>query len=183
MEYLQWGPVVGKSTVPIELVNELIKKSDKEVSANHDLAGHLQDQYYYSDTARLWFQEKLKVFINDYYKSDVRFTLDLLWINHMKAGDYNPPHSHSKELSFVLFGDLPPSLAIEAYSSEAASELPGSLNFIYGDLAVSTYNVNHSFFPNKGDFFIFPALTTHYVTPFKSEGTRISISGNISIVR
>ena len=51
------------------------------------------------------------------------------------------------------------------------------------DLAISTYNVQHSFFPNKGDLFIFPALTTHYVTPFKSEGTRISISGNISIVR
>jgi hypothetical protein len=70
---------------------------------------------------------------------------------------------------------------MEAYSSEAASELPGSLNFIYGDLAISAYNVSHSFFPNKGDLFIFPALTTHYVTPFKSEGTRISISGNIVI--
>ena len=32
--------------------------------------------------------------------------------------------------------------------------------------------------PETGDFFIFPTMLTHWVFPFKSNATRISVSGN-----
>ena len=36
-----------------------------------------------------------------------------------------------------------------------------------------------SFFPEEGDMYIFPAWLKHWVAPFKSDCTRISVSGNI----
>ena len=35
--------------------------------------------------------------------------------------------------------------------------------------------------PQPGDFFMFPALLQHWVCPFKSKVTRISVSGNMRI--
>ena len=36
-----------------------------------------------------------------------------------------------------------------------------------------------SHFPEERDMFIFPAWLKHWVSPFKSDCTRISVSGNI----
>ena len=50
------------------------------------------------------------------------------------------------------------------------------------ELADSKILINqHTFFPEVGDFFIFPASLHHYVNSFKCEGERISISGNLVI--
>ena len=38
----------------------------------------------------------------------------------------------------------------------------------------------HDFTPTSGDCFIFPALLTHLVLPFRCEGIRISVSGNLT---
>ena len=49
-------------------------------------------------------------------------------------------------------------------------------------LESSKYHINqHSFMPEVGDFFIFPASLHHYVNHFQSEGERISISGNLTV--
>jgi hypothetical protein len=34
--------------------------------------------------------------------------------------------------------------------------------------------------PKEGDMFIFPAWMKHYVAPFYSDVTRISVSGNVA---
>ena len=36
-----------------------------------------------------------------------------------------------------------------------------------------------SHFPEEGDMFIFPAWLKHWVSPYKSDVVRISVSGNI----
>ena len=36
--------------------------------------------------------------------------------------------------------------------------------------------------PQTGDMFMFPALLQHWVCPFKSKVTRISVSGNLRII-
>ena len=36
--------------------------------------------------------------------------------------------------------------------------------------------------PKTGDFYMFPALLQHWVAPFKSKVTRISVSGNLRIL-
>ena len=55
---------------------------------------------------------------------------------------------------------------------------PGGIQFIYGNgpRDCITYM---SFFPEENDMFIFPAWLKHYVAPYKSECTRISVSGNV----
>ena len=35
--------------------------------------------------------------------------------------------------------------------------------------------------PQTGDFLMFPALLQHWVCPFKSKITRVSVSGNMEI--
>ena len=36
--------------------------------------------------------------------------------------------------------------------------------------------------PETGDFFIFPALLQHWVVPYKTKCTRVSVSGNLTII-
>ena len=36
-----------------------------------------------------------------------------------------------------------------------------------------------SHFPEEGDMFVFPAWLKHWVSPFKSDCVRISVSGNV----
>ena len=50
--------------------------------------------------------------------------------------------------------------------------------FLYGEgnRQAITYQGVH---PKNGDMFIFPAWVKHYVAPFYSDVTRISVSGNI----
>ena len=102
-----------------------------------------------------------------------------VWVNYMKAGDYNPTHIHTGcEFSSVLYTSIPKSLKREAKNHIANSSVPGSISF--------TAFINHSpshfgsvkYFPEEGDFFIFPFDVNHEVFPFKSKGTRISIAAN-----
>jgi len=41
------------------------------------------------------------------------------------------------------------------------------------------FSISHiNLFPEEGDFYMFPASLTHFVSPFTSKGERISISAN-----
>ncbi len=48
-----------------------------------------------------------------------------------------------------------------------------------GDSDKKNSITNNSFFPQEGEMFIFPAWLKHWVFPYKSDVTRISVSGNI----
>ena len=97
----------------------------------------------------------------------------------MKKNEYNPPHDHSDDLSFVIFLDIPEEIKQEQKDYEGQSGGPGSLLFLYGEgnrQAITYQGIQ----PNNGDMFIFPAWVKHYVAPFYSDVTRISVSGNVS---
>ena len=102
-----------------------------------------------------------------------------LWINYMKPGDFNPPHDHSADLSFVIFPKIPPELIEENKKFKGTLQGPGGISFMWGD------SVNHMAIslvhqmPEENDIFIFPAGLRHWVFPFKSNVERISVSGNI----
>ena len=53
------------------------------------------------------------------------------------------------------------------------------MSFLYGEgnRQSITYQSIH---PKEGDMFIFPAWLKHYVAPFYSDVTRISVSGNVA---
>ena len=101
----------------------------------------------------------------------------------MKAGDFNPIHVHGADYSFVLFVDIPKALQKEQKEFEGTSAKPGTLMFEYTQQARPRYaTTGMAIRPEPGDMYIFPALLQHWVAPFKSKVTRISVSGNLRIV-
>ncbi len=105
--------------------------------------------------------------------------LTALWFNYMKQHEFNPPHDHSDQLSFVIFLKIPEEIKKEQEQYKGKSGGPGSLSFLYGDgnRQAITYQ---SILPKEGDMFIFPAWMKHYVAPFYSDVNRIAVSGNVA---
>ena len=71
----------------------------------------------------------------------------------------------------------------EAKEFKGSGAKPGSLLFEFTQQAKPRYaTTGHSVMPETGDFYMFPAMLQHWVCPFKSKVTRISVSGNMRIV-
>ena len=71
----------------------------------------------------------------------------------------------------------------EQEAFEGTSAKPAYLTFEYGlHQRPKWATVGNHVNPETGDFLMFPALMQHWVMPFKSKVTRISVSGNLRIV-
>ena len=106
---------------------------------------------------------------------------EFVWVNYMKKGESNPPHSHTRcNLSSVLYLETPPGLEKEEKEFIGQGFGPGSIYFMIAG-PQPLYNNAFAFSPKVGDFFIFPWSLTHTVAPFKCEGTRISVAANFTI--
>ena len=105
------------------------------------------------------------------------YVLSSLWINHQKPNEFNPPHDHDGALSFVIYLDIPEALKKEHAEYKGKSCGPGGIQFIYGNgpRDAITYM---SFMPEEKDMYIFPAWLKHWVEPYNSDCTRVSVSGN-----
>ena len=188
--FYHWGPFLFHSTMSKELCELMLEEGLKVRGKSdelyvHKLAGHLDEQYKLS---RDKIMPKLAMFLEGYCIGYNKWRggggmkpaakLLSLWINYMKAGDFNPPHSHGGDLSFVAFPDVPEELAKECEAFKGTMRGPGGLSWIYGDGDHTCISVVHQL-PKTGDLYIFPAALKHYVFPFKSPVTRVSVSGNI----
>ena len=113
------------------------------------------------------------------------FDLRSAWINRQKKNEFNPPHTHDDDLSFVLYTEIPDELEAECKNSVSNSPGPGCIVFDFNMPGGSFNNLfltTHAHLPSVGDMFIFPAQLPHWVYPFKTtEGERVSISGNIKL--
>jgi uncharacterized protein (TIGR02466 family) len=152
------------------------------------LAGHLSEEYKITHEKEIfeWLKKYFEAYVTGYQKwkqgENKSSTLKLtsLWINYMKAGDFNPPHNHGGDLSFVIYPDMPEKIIKEnkAFKGRDPREGPGVISWIYGERNNQCINVVNRL-PETGDIFIFPATLNHWVFPFKSKVERISVSGNI----
>ena len=192
--YINWGPYVMKTKMPDYIVKKLKTEGKKtKENYNYKLAGHLDNQYMYPANIQKWFYEEIQPIVQAYRNGHCKFhgieeltvelSADDLWVNYMKAGDFNPIHTHGGDYSFVLFLDIPKQLKKEQEEFEGTSAKPGSLMFEYTQQARPRYATSGTtIVPETGDFFMFPAMLQHWVCPFKSKVTRISVSGNLRIV-
>ena len=111
---------------------------------------------------------------------DRPWTLDDLWINFQQSGEYNPPHNHTGDMSFVIFLQVPKELVreYEQTKDDHNSEGPGVICFQYGERL--PFNISRYWrMPTEGMIIMFPAWVQHYVHSFNSDVERITVSGNI----
>ena len=189
--FLHWGPFVCHyKLLPHELdfLNELEEGDDFKPG----LAGHLKDEYELNSTKVFSI---ILPYLNSYAQGyyDARnqkltngFTLINSWVNRQKKYEFNPPHTHDDDLSFVVYTKIPEGLDEECRSSVSNSPGPGCIVFDFNMHSSAAGNKlflqTHAHLPSVGDMFIFPAGLPHWVYPFKTtEGERVSISGNIKL--
>ena len=192
--HINWGPFVMRTTVPDYIIEKLkVEGKTTKKSYNHKLAGHLNHQFLYPQKVQEWFYNEIHPIIAAYRKGHCKFhgieelNVELsaqdLWVNYMQAGDFNPVHTHGADYSFVLFLDIPKELKNEQEKFEGTSSEPGSLIFEFTQQARPRYaTTGTSVLPSTGEFYMFPAMLQHWVAPFKTKCTRISVSGNIEIL-
>ena len=186
--FLHWGPWVCHYQLSSEEIESLNKLEEGE-DFRKGLAGHLKDEYRL-DKNRVF--TILLPYLNSYAQGvfDYRrvklpngFDLRSAWINRQKKNEFNPPHTHDDDLSFVVYTKVPEGLRKECEEAVHNSPGPGCITFDFNIPGGSFNNLflnTHAHLPSVGDMFIFPAALPHWVYPFKTtEGERVSISGNI----
>ena len=185
-----WGPCIIKLKINDECKKILLEEGAKsKLDFKSKLAGILEHETGYSQEGKDKFvphmanylgvyDQMFQRFINKPYEKKPEYILTALWINYQKQYEFNPPHDHDGKLSFVTYLQIPDELKEEHKNYTGKSCGPGGIQFVYGDgpRECITYQ---SFFPEEGDMYIFPAWLKHWVAPFKSDCTRISVSGNI----
>ena len=191
-QILTWGPCVLKLKITDEFFELLKKESEasvkEELSYTHRLAGIIQKEYKLRDLKII--QPFMKDLVNIYDQvwdkwrnsdkpSKNKYLIKAMWVNYQRQHEFNPPHDHSDDLSFIVYLKIPKEIKEEYDNYKGKSSGPGGISFIYGEgnRQAITYQAH---FPEEKDLFIFPAWLKHYVAPFKSDVERISVSGNLA---
>ena len=209
-QFPYWGPFILEAHIDREFIDLLLSKGrEAKKDARKYLAGKLDKEFYYENYDD-WFFSKFTPYMNLYVESllqyqptaltyllgsetfwfpggdeyDRSWTLDDLWINFQQADEYNPPHNHTGDMSFVIFLQVPKELAreYEQTKDDHNSEGPGVICFQYGERLPFTIS-RYWRMPTEGMIIMFPAWVHHYVHSFKSDVERISVSGNIRFNR
>ena len=169
-------------------------------SYKENLAGAIEQEYRIYESTHLlekFIQEVVPIYwksvgnherANDHHIIRVNEGQKDIWVNFSKKGEYNPLHTHSGLLSFVLWYKMP-------FIIEDENNLPivsgGTLNtgacfqfnFLEmdskGAIGQHTIEADRSY---ENKMIIFPSNLQHTVYPFfTSDGYRISLSGNIEV--
>lgn len=101
-----------------------------------------------------------------------------MWAVSQWAGDFNPLHVHSGDLSGVMYLKIPEGRD-EEYAKEDQHPAIGDIQFIAGTPQAFNRN-NLKIKPHVGDMFVFPAWLHHTAYPFRTPNQeRRSISFNL----
>ena len=189
VDVYNWGPCVTRLKVTDDLVETLLKEGkNNKLDFRDKLAGIIDNETGYSDESKKKVLPQLSQYLGVYdqvyqnyvkeaYEKKPEYILTSLWINHQRPYEYNPPHDHDGRVSFVIYLQVPDKLKKENKKYTGRSCGPGGIQFLYGN-GPRDCVTTMSFFPEVGDMFLFPSWLKHWVAPYKSDCTRISVSGN-----
>jgi uncharacterized protein (TIGR02466 family) len=191
--YHYFGPYLYQTRLPQYIIDRLLvdgKNSKQDYVPQ--LAGHLDHEFGYDDKTKEWFTNEIQPVISSYREGHCQFhglshdpvtyNLNSLWVNFMKAGDFNPIHTHDGDYSFVIFLQIPEELQKEILEFRGTGMAPATLYFQFAMQQRPQWaTTDAKIRPRVGDMYIFPSQLEHTVIPFKSDVTRISVSGNIDI--
>lgn len=209
-----FGPLLWKSSVDQKLCKYLLDVK-ANIDARKSLAGKIDSEWYFNEQQSSRLFEYLCPYIDSYiFKSCARhlskekYTIDEqqlynsyklqfspAWINFQKAKEYNPPHTHGSDISYVLYPSVPEEIYQEPNNTTSA--VPGSIDFYFGERTANLRRhddgsenlknifqpvVELNFTPSTGTIFIFPSYLKHFVYAFNNPNvTRVSVSGNVNI--
>ena len=190
IQIFNWGPCVVRMKIGDDFKKKLLDEAkNNKMDYRDKLAGILNNEMGYSEESKNKlipefsqclgiYDQAFEQYTNKKYEKKPEYVLSALWINYQKANEFNPPHDHDGKLSFVTYLQIPEELKKENSEYIGKSCGPGGIQFIYGNgpRDCVTYM---SFMPEENDMFIFPAWLKHWVAPYKSDVTRISVSGNV----
>ncbi|MDG2060688.1 MAG: putative 2OG-Fe(II) oxygenase [SAR86 cluster bacterium] len=126
----------------------------------------------------------------EYFRKTKKLEIDSLWSVHSYAGDYNPLHDHLTKttmgISFTGWTKIPEQIGshgIDMYNASGASD--GFINFTWGSTSLTDKERlrpknNILLEPKEGKLLFFPSWVQHTVYPFRGEGERRTIAGNIN---
>ena len=185
-----WGPLLYQSKLLPEDTKNILKicVKDKKHSAVKSLAANIKQEFFidgkkFMQITEKYYQDYIKTF-EKYYETNVpNLNLETVWVNFMKSGESNPPHIHTNcNLSSVWFLKIPNELKKEnsKYKGTVTNGGPGSICFMNGTFSPMAID-EVRWFPQEGDFFIFPYNVKHYVSPFISKCVRVSVAANYTI--
>jgi len=188
-KFFHWGPFLFRTQITSEECQIILEEGKRCRNKLHDyrssLAGYLSEEYGLNPEALTGCLEK---YFNAYCAAFNKwrgeenmkpgFRLTAAWVNYMKANEFNPPHSHENDISFIVYPHIPPEITKEHKDFKGNMRAPGGVSWEYGDGAPLHIRMIHVM-PETGDLFIFPSSLLHWVLPFKSNVERISVSGNV----
>ena len=186
-QLFNWGPMLCRIRLdPADLKKYTELCSKKTNFANKELAGLIKHEH---DIDAQKYGAIINSYVKDFYEAfqnwyglppPAQIGIMKAWVNFMVAGEFNPPHTHMNcDFSSVLFVKIPEELKEENKKFTGTGGGPGALSFFHG--GAQNFSVCfRNFFPEEGDFYMFPAALTHFVSPFTSKGERITISANFA---
>ena len=189
-DFVFLGQTILKYQVPLEVfvgLNELYETQKKHLpNANKQLAGKIPDEVslfyagptnkkmhthsYVPEDILKWFYSIFDHYLKWNKTQEYKMNINSIWVNEMKAGDYNPVHLHKGQLftglSSVMILKLPKDMGPEiARPDEPMNGQLQILGNVTGQFVKSDYSPQMKI----GDFYVFPYDVRHVVYPFTNK--------------
>lgn len=155
-------------------------KHEYELVKTHDYINKLVQPMVFG------YEREFALFQNyAHLKETAKLQLEVAWVNFQQKTEYNPIHSHTGLLSFVIWSNIPYNMKDE----ESASPGSGANFRPYGDFQFHYINTlglhgTHRLEIDKSaenTIVVFPSSFLHSVHPFyTTDDYRISVAGNIT---
>jgi hypothetical protein len=191
-----FGPTVGTSEIPKELIKKLNdyvdkilldEKKMKKQDYGNMLAGNVKQEFLLDNDFAMssgWIKFLMENTYQWIFQSTTekitQFKIIDTWIGRQFENDYNPLHAHGGHVSGVGYLKLPDDYG-ETEQKIKEQNFNGKLQLVHGSQAFMS-PVKMDITPKVGSFYIFPHYLMHSVYPFKNKkAERRSISFNALI--
>ena len=186
-----FGPKIGKSKIPSNIVKRINNEIDQIVKNKNNLKKHdyskkvVGQVYQEIQLSKKFVNKNLKIYINksisDYLKKTLNkktkyINIKNCWVVRQFKNEYNPVHFHDGDISGVGYLKIPKKITY----SKKKIKTNGTIDFINGSKSFMQNSV-HNHVPKIGDLILFPNNLMHTAYPFLVDGERRSFSFNIKI--
>tara|TARA_Y100000593_G_scaffold62289_1_gene115428 strand:- start:167 stop:838 length:672 start_codon:yes stop_codon:yes gene_type:complete len=172
-----------------------------KVNTKPKLAGNISASYDLHDEKDLFWRTVVHPLVKDYEESfttragynvpvegnaSLNPFMNIWWVNYQNQTEFNPTHNHTGVYSFVIWMKIPTKFEEQRQlpiANDSNSSTISNFVFTYTNILGGITSHAYPMSPEiEGTMVLFPAALSHQVYPFYNcDGTRISVSGNVSL--